>query len=113
MREAIKCCSIERKSALDFPRYSLCPFTPLFAAFNDGADVSDDEQSVAKSGSRLIHALIPRIRSASLPAIIMPDELEEYLAVLKATYDYDATEPDECTIKENQILLLVEKTDDE
>ena len=43
----------------------------------------------------------------------MPDELEEYLAVLKATYDYDATEPDECTIKENQILLLLQRVDDE
>ncbi|KAL1747654.1 hypothetical protein HDZ31DRAFT_60987 [Schizophyllum fasciatum] len=43
----------------------------------------------------------------------MPDELEEYLAVLKATYDYDATEPDECTIKENQLLLLLQRVDDD
>lgn len=42
-------------------------------------------------------------------------EQETYLAVLRASYDYDP-QPDadeELTIKENQILLLLERTDDE
>ncbi|TRM67650.1 hypothetical protein BD626DRAFT_626074 [Schizophyllum amplum] len=43
----------------------------------------------------------------------MPDDVEEHLAVLKATYDYDATEPDECSVKENQILLLIQRVDDD
>ena len=36
-----------------------------------------------------------------------------YLAVLKAAYDYEPTSEDEIAIKEDQILFLVERTDDE
>jgi hypothetical protein len=44
----------------------------------------------------------------------MSDE-ETYLAVLKAAYDYDPQPDaeDEIAVKENQILLLLEKVDDE
>lgn len=38
---------------------------------------------------------------------------EEYLAVLKASYDYEPQSEDEIAIKENQIVFLLEKTDDE
>ena len=38
---------------------------------------------------------------------------EEYLAVLKASYDYEPQSEDEIAIKENQVVFLLEKTDDE
>ncbi|KAH9000105.1 hypothetical protein EDB92DRAFT_1829327 [Lactarius akahatsu] len=38
---------------------------------------------------------------------------EQYLAVLKASYDYVPQSGDEIGIKEDQLLLLVEKTDDD
>lgn len=38
---------------------------------------------------------------------------EEYLAVLKASYDYQPQSEDEIAIKENQFVFLLEKTDDE
>ncbi|KAF8558937.1 hypothetical protein OG21DRAFT_1503895 [Imleria badia] len=38
---------------------------------------------------------------------------EEYLAVLKASYDYAPQSEDEIAIKENQIVFLLEKTDDD
>ena len=44
---------------------------------------------------------------------LMSDEHEEYIAVLKASYDYAPQSEDEIEIKEDQLLLLVEKTDDE
>lgn len=37
----------------------------------------------------------------------------EYLAVLKATYDYEPQSEDEIAIKENQLLFLLDKSDDE
>ncbi|KAI0040940.1 hypothetical protein FA95DRAFT_1549271 [Auriscalpium vulgare] len=43
----------------------------------------------------------------------MSDEPEEYLSVLKASYDYAPQSEDEIEIKEDQILLLLEKTDEE
>lgn len=43
----------------------------------------------------------------------MSDEQEEYLAVLKASYDYTPQSEDEIEIKADQLLLLIEKTDDE
>ena len=45
----------------------------------------------------------------------MASEPESYLAVLKASYDYDPQPDaeDELAVKENQLLLLVERTDDE
>ncbi|KAI0065728.1 hypothetical protein BV25DRAFT_1913175 [Artomyces pyxidatus] len=43
----------------------------------------------------------------------MSGEHEEYLAVLKASYDYLPQSEDEIEIKEDQILLLIEKTDDD
>ena len=36
-----------------------------------------------------------------------------YLTVLKALYDYKADSEDEISIKEDQILFLIERTDDE
>ena len=36
-----------------------------------------------------------------------------YLGVLKALYDYNADSEDEISVKEDQILFLIERTDDE
>ena len=43
----------------------------------------------------------------------MAAEVEEYLAVLKASYDYDPQSEDEIAMHENQTLFLLEKVDDE
>ena len=43
----------------------------------------------------------------------MSDDQEEYIAVLKASFDYTPQSEDEVEIKEDQLLLLLEKTDDE
>jgi len=43
----------------------------------------------------------------------MAAPVEEYLAVLRAAYDYDPQSEDEIAIKESQIVFLLEKTDDE
>ncbi|KAH7930078.1 hypothetical protein BV22DRAFT_1191549 [Leucogyrophana mollusca] len=43
----------------------------------------------------------------------MADEAEEYLAVLKASYDYEPQSGDEIAVKEDQIVFLIEKTDDD
>jgi hypothetical protein len=43
----------------------------------------------------------------------MTSELTSYLAVLKAAYDYEPTSEDEIAIKEDQILFLLERADDE
>ena len=43
----------------------------------------------------------------------MADDIEPYLAVLKASYDYEPQSDDEIEIKEDQILLLVKKVDEE
>ncbi|EAU84759.2 hypothetical protein CC1G_00278 [Coprinopsis cinerea okayama7 len=40
-------------------------------------------------------------------------EPETYLAVLKASYDYDPQSSDEVAIKEDQVLFLVERTDED
>lgn len=38
---------------------------------------------------------------------------EMYLAILKASYDYEPQSEDEIDIKENQLLLLIERVDEE
>ena len=45
----------------------------------------------------------------------MASEPEEYIAVLKAAYDYEpqADAEDEIAIKENQLLFLLERIDEE
>ncbi|KAG6332940.1 hypothetical protein ID866_6146 [Astraeus odoratus] len=43
----------------------------------------------------------------------MAEPVEEYLAVLKAAYDYLPQSEDEITIKEDQIVFLLERTDDD
>jgi hypothetical protein len=43
----------------------------------------------------------------------MAAESEEYLAVLKASYDYESQSDDEIAIKEDQLLLLKERVDEE
>ena len=45
----------------------------------------------------------------------MSDDPETYITVLKAAYDYEPQPgaEDELAIKENQILFLVERVDDE
>ena len=37
----------------------------------------------------------------------------EYLAVLKASFDYEPQSEDEIAIKEDQLLFLIERVDDE
>ena len=37
----------------------------------------------------------------------------QYLAVLKAAYDYTPDSEDEIELKEDQLLFLIERTDDE
>ncbi|KAF8974749.1 hypothetical protein BDZ97DRAFT_2053254 [Flammula alnicola] len=44
---------------------------------------------------------------------MVAEEPENYLAILKASYDYSPQSDDEIAIKEDQLLLLVEKVDDE
>src|ERR1700729_1625958 len=41
------------------------------------------------------------------------EDLEEYLAVLKASYDYEPQSDEEIAIKEDQLLFLLHKTDQE
>lgn len=41
------------------------------------------------------------------------EEPEIYIAILKASYDYEPQSDDEISIKEDQLLLLIEKVDDE
>jgi hypothetical protein len=41
------------------------------------------------------------------------EEPEIYLAILKASYDYEPQSEDEISVKEAQLLLLIEKVDDE
>jgi hypothetical protein len=43
----------------------------------------------------------------------MAAQQEEFLAILKASYDYDPQSNDEIAIKEGQILLLKERVDEE
>lgn len=43
----------------------------------------------------------------------MAEELEQYLAVLKASYDYEPQSEEEIAIKEDQLLFLLERTDEE
>lgn len=43
----------------------------------------------------------------------MAEESEEYLAVLKASYDYEPQSDEEIAIKEDQLLFLLERTDEE
>ena len=45
----------------------------------------------------------------------MPDDPETYITVLKAAYDYEPQPgaDDELAIKEDQVLFLVERVDDE
>ena len=40
-------------------------------------------------------------------------EMEQYLAVLKASYDYEPQSDDEVKVQDDQILFLLERTDDE
>jgi actin cytoskeleton-regulatory complex protein SLA1 len=43
----------------------------------------------------------------------MADQEQQYLSVLKAQYDYEPQSEDEVAVKEDQLLFLLEKTDDE
>ncbi|TFK55671.1 hypothetical protein OE88DRAFT_1652089 [Heliocybe sulcata] len=43
----------------------------------------------------------------------MSAEQDKYLAVLKASYDYEPQAEDEIEVKEDQLLFLLEKTDDD
>lgn len=40
-------------------------------------------------------------------------EMEEYMGVFKASYDYEPQSEDEVKVQEDQILFLLERTDDE
>jgi hypothetical protein len=41
------------------------------------------------------------------------EDSEEYLAVLKASYDYEPQSDEEIAIKEDQLLFLLHRTDQE
>jgi hypothetical protein len=43
----------------------------------------------------------------------MAEDADEYLAVLKASYDYEPQSDEEIAIKEDQLLFLLHKTDEE
>jgi hypothetical protein len=43
----------------------------------------------------------------------MAEESDEYLAVLKASYNYEPQSDEEIAIKEDQLLFLLQKTDEE
>lgn len=43
----------------------------------------------------------------------MSEEPEEYLAVLKASYDYEPQSEEEIAIKEDQLLFLLQRVDEE
>jgi actin cytoskeleton-regulatory complex protein SLA1 len=43
----------------------------------------------------------------------MATEPEEYLAVLKASYDYTPQSEDEIAMEENQLLFLLQRVDEE
>jgi hypothetical protein len=43
----------------------------------------------------------------------MAEESEEYLAVLKASYNYEPQSDEEIAIKEDQLLFLLHRTDEE
>jgi hypothetical protein len=43
----------------------------------------------------------------------MATDPDPYLAVLKASYDYEPQSDDEIAIKEDQLLFLIERVDDE
>lgn len=49
----------------------------------------------------------------SQPSLIPLMSAEPYLAVLKASYDYDPQSDDEIAIKGDQLLFLIERVDDE
>ena len=48
-----------------------------------------------------------------LPLLMATEDSEEYLAVLKASYDYQPQSDEEIAIKEDQLLFLLQKTDQE
>ena len=41
------------------------------------------------------------------------EDPEIYITILKASYDYEPQSDDEISIKEDQLLLLIERVDDE
>jgi actin cytoskeleton-regulatory complex protein SLA1 len=43
----------------------------------------------------------------------MDTEREEYLAILKATYDFTPQSDDEIALQEDQLLFLLQRVDDE
>lgn len=43
----------------------------------------------------------------------MSEGPEEYLAILKASYDYEPQSDEEIAIKEDQLLFLLQRTDEE
>ena len=51
--------------------------------------------------------------TVSLLTTMPGDDPDVYLAILKASYDYEPQSDDEIAIKEEQLLLLVERVDDE
>jgi len=56
---------------------------------------------------------LPGPTSVHISLDMSADQPGQYLAVLKAVYDYEATSEEEVSMKEDQILFLLERTDDE
>lgn len=62
------------------------------------------------------HSVIPCDISrycSSTSSSMAVEEPEIYIAILKASYDYEPQSDDEISIKEDQLLLLIEKVDNE
>jgi len=57
--------------------------------------------------------LLTLLSSTYTQSYMATEDPETYIAILKASYDYEPQSDDEISIKEDQLLLLIEKVDDE
>ena len=64
-------------------------------------------------GQRHSHNCTISIPLLALCGSTMAEDADEYLAVLKASYDYEPQSDEEIAIKEDQLLFLLHKTDEE
>ena len=77
------------------------------------------DYAIIEDACRRRRSRTPQSTHCTLPAfscvLHMAAEPDKYLAVLKASYDYEpqADAEDEIAIKENQLLFLLERTDEE
>lgn len=58
------------------------------------------------------HSFVTFLPAATVIRMATQDQ-EVYLAILKASYDYEPQSEDEIAIKADQLLLLIERVDEE